>query len=275
MDTFQRVVNFSVDKLSCIPSPHLLSSRYIAASSGPKNVILILDTSGSMEGLRIEFLKQAAKRVVNTLTFADHVAMVTFAREAKVTALEGKYVYTATAANKEILLRAIDEIEAKSSTNFLSAFEEAFKILENSIDEERQVICSGGVSGNTAILFLTDGEATEPQEWSEVERENATMTVVSEGLQRLEDRLGRPPFLFTYSVADKDMSDGIHMFPKQLACATTENGIWSQITDDRQIVESLSSYYRLFTVGLGEGNNADFTAWVEVSRRSAATNGAP
>ena len=231
---------------------------------GPKTVVLILDTSGSMDGLSIDYLKAAAKRVVDTLTFSDRVAMVTFNGETNVTALEGKYVFEATKANKEILFRAIDEMKAESGTNFLAAFEQAFLILDNSIHEEKQVTCSGGISGNTVLLFLTDGEATRPDNLTTTERENATLTMVSEGLKNLELRLGRAPFLFTYSIAVKASSDGIHQFPKRLACSATENGIWSQITDESQIVDSLSSYYRLLTVGLGEGNNKDFTAWVEV-----------
>jgi hypothetical protein len=44
---------------------------YVAGSSGPKNVILLLDTSGSMDGLRLEYMKEAAIRVIDTLTIGD------------------------------------------------------------------------------------------------------------------------------------------------------------------------------------------------------------
>ena len=105
--------------------------RYIAASSGPKNVILVLDTSGSMDKLRLKFMKEAAKRVVETLTFSDRVAIVSFATRAKVFAREGKYVYQANKANKKILTDAIDSFEAIGATNFLDAFEKTFEILNH------------------------------------------------------------------------------------------------------------------------------------------------
>ena len=59
---------------------------YVAGSSGPKNIIMILDTSGSMQGYPIELLKAAAKRVVHTLTVSDRVALVPFADSASLIA---------------------------------------------------------------------------------------------------------------------------------------------------------------------------------------------
>jgi hypothetical protein len=52
---------------------------YLSASNGPKNVIFILDSSGSMgqEG-RMDLLKTAAKQVVDSLTFADYMGIVDF-----------------------------------------------------------------------------------------------------------------------------------------------------------------------------------------------------
>jgi hypothetical protein len=41
---------------------------YIAARSGPKNIVLLLDTSGSIAGQQLKLMKEAAKRVVSTLT---------------------------------------------------------------------------------------------------------------------------------------------------------------------------------------------------------------
>jgi hypothetical protein len=51
---------------------------YVAAGSGPKNVVLVLDFSGSMNGLPAEQTKQAAIRIINTLTLRDTVNVVVF-----------------------------------------------------------------------------------------------------------------------------------------------------------------------------------------------------
>ena len=228
---------------------------FIAASSGPKNIIMILDTSGSMLGLRLDLMKDAAKQIVRTLTVGDRVAIIEFNSRAKIHSDQNKYVYTATADNKKELLSAIDGFEAVGSTNFISAFSAAFKVMQDSYAVERHVPC------NTAILFLTDGEATSPDEYTVAQRENETMSLVTTGLRELENRLGYPVFLFTYSISESQAA--AHRFPRQLACGSTDHGIWSKIVDVDEIVESLTSYYSVFSLGLGSGDNADFTAWVE------------
>jgi von Willebrand factor type A domain len=139
---------------------------YVAASSGPKNVILILDTSGSMdEQNRMDKLKTAAKRIVSSLTVADRIAVVEYSSEArKIGRDSGKYVYTATKENIETLLREIDQLKAEGSTNTNDAFVKAFEILDDSYQQEFSVSC------NTAILFLTDGVTTEPANLTRTQR---------------------------------------------------------------------------------------------------------
>ena len=180
--------------------------------------IVVVDTSGSMDKMRLEFVKEAVNRVLDTLTFSDRVALVTFATKAEIHGRDGQYVYQATEENKNILKEAVRNLEAIGSTNMLEAFEKVFEILDNSIRQELTVTCGGGVSGNTAILFLTDGEVTEPNDWTMKEREDEVERIVTEGLADLEARTGRPPYLFTYSISENTI---VHEFPRRLACSTT------------------------------------------------------
>jgi len=224
---------------------------YIAASSGPKNVILILDTSGSMRGLRLELMKQAAKQVINSLTVGDRVAVVEFGSRATLHADRSRYLYEANVVNKKILIKAIDMFYPSGLTNFLDAFQKAFRVLDNSIQEELHVPC------NTAILFLTDGKMTAPEDTTE----SAVVNFITDSLIEYEEKLNnRPILLFTYSVS---ADDDVHVFPKEIACSATGTGVWSKIVDDREIFESLTSYFLLFAVGLGVDKNENFTAWVE------------
>jgi len=223
---------------------------YIAASSGPKNVILILDTSGSMKEPRLTLMKEAAKQVIQSLTAGDRVAIVQFANQGILHAEQNRYFYEANEKNKETLIKAIDAFEAIGGTNFKDAFAQAFAVLDNSLKVELHVTC------NTAILFLTDGVMTEPPG----ETEENVLTFITDGLKSFEGRLeNRPILLFTYSISE---NDDVHIFPQQIACSV-ENGVWSKIVDDRKILESLTSYFMLFAIGLGTGGNSDFTAWVE------------
>ena len=68
---------------------------------------------------------------------------------------------------------------------------------------------------------------------------------------------GKPILFFTYSIGA--VNDDVHRFPRELACST-ELGVWSKIDDESKLFESLTSYYRLFALGLG---NKGAVAWVE------------
>ena len=62
----------------------LIRPWYLGASNGPKNVIFILDSSGSMgQNGRMDLMKTAAKQVVDSLTFADYFGIVDFDNEAR------------------------------------------------------------------------------------------------------------------------------------------------------------------------------------------------
>lgn len=159
-------------------------------------------------------------------------------------------LHQVTSSIKKELKRRVNDLQAAGATNFYDAFLRAFQVMEDSIPLELVVDC------NTALLFLTDGKMTDPPDMEETQ----VLEFVQEGLAKLEERLSHPVHLFSYSISE---NDDVHTFPKQLACATTDKGIWSKVIDERTIVESLSSYSNLFSMGLGEGRNDDFVAWVE------------
>ena len=119
---------------------------YVAGSSGPKNVVLVLDLSGSMQGSRLSNLKTAASRVVSTLTVSDRVLIVPFASDAYPITDNG-FVFTATDENKAFLLDRIGKLQAGGGTNFFRGFEEAFNILDASIANEYTASCNTAVSG--------------------------------------------------------------------------------------------------------------------------------
>lgn len=226
---------------------------YIAASSGPKNILMILDVSGSMNNnFKLDRLKLAAKRIVSTLTVADRVAVVPFESQPIDVIADGDemymYMYTATNENKAMILNLIDGLHAGGETNFYSAFQQAFDIFDKTLSQEFNVDC------NSAILFLTDGKMT-PGAFTE----NQVIEYVKGRIQTIEERLGHSILTFTYSVSEDSHVD---RFPRDLACAV-DMGVWSKIETEEEIFDSLTSYYHLFAFGLGVDRNEDFTAWVE------------
>lgn len=221
---------------------------YVAAGSGPKNIIMILDKSGSMQtDDRIGLLKQAARRVIETAGVADRIAIVFFDDEPQAVTDEG-LLFRGTDENKKILTQSIDQLTARGGTNFEDAFNTAFDILDLSVDDELAVDC------NTVMLFLTDGVTNKPSE-EIIESVNSRFTVSQQKLRN------KPIYIFTYSITGG--SEDVAELPSQLACAFPSSGIWTNIDFPEDIVDSLANYFKFFALGLGSDINEDFVAWVE------------
>ncbi|KAL9180726.1 hypothetical protein ACHAXT_011179 [Thalassiosira profunda] len=219
---------------------------YVAASSGPKDVVLTIDTSGSMlDYNRLELAKDAAKTVVDTLTVADRVAIVAFSDTASMVGGHTSLI-RATKENKSALMQAIDGLSAKGATNFHDGFKVTFDALETTIRNEATTGC------NIAVLFLTDGESTTGP------GNDDTIKLVNERTEQLSATWDRDTTVFTFSLGQQ----ADHDVTKQIACST--GGLWTPVDDfDEDLVTAMSSYYMLYAMGLGEGGNEDFTAWVE------------
>ena len=106
-----------------------------------RDVVLVLDTSGSMEGEKIEQARDAASYVLTRLGEDDRFAVVSFARRANVF---GEGLENASEANDA--LGFVQNLHAAGGTNIAEALETAFELLP----------------GNrpSTVIFLTDGLPT-------------------------------------------------------------------------------------------------------------------
>lgn len=215
---------------------------YVAASTGPKDVVLVLDTSGSMGDYnRINILKDATKHVINTLSVSDYVSVITFSDTAE--SLTSSLMQRATADNKNSLVAQIDQLRAGGSTNFYAGLKAAFDTMSQSVE------LTAGCQ--RAILFLTDGVNNGSL------GEDELMTYIKEQIQYYANSGKRLPAFFTYSFG----SAADETLPKRIACET--NGIWSRINDGGSLAEAMAAYYKYFAFGLSDLQNNDFVAWVE------------
>ena len=126
-------------------------------ATGPKNIILILDISGSMAFMnRMVLLKQAAKKVIDSATHADYLGIITFNGAAY------SYAGLTTLAKglpdfKARLKYYIDELTYGGGTNFIAGYEKAFELVDNSKAKNYAAAC------HTTYVFVTDGDAPSPE----------------------------------------------------------------------------------------------------------------
>jgi Ca-activated chloride channel family protein len=117
-----------------------------AANRKRANIVLVVDTSGSMEGDKIEQAKAGLDLFVSRLLPEDRVAMITFSNTPQTVVPMDDL-----SKNRIALQGAIQNIQVQGKTAMYDALLAAHKILE--ADE------SGGSRIN-AIILLSDGQDT-------------------------------------------------------------------------------------------------------------------
>ena len=110
-----------------------------------KDVVLVADTSGSMQGDKIVQAKKALKYIVNALNPEDRFSVVQFNTD--VDSFKDKLVQ-ATPENKKAAESFIDDLEARGGTNISDALHTGTSILAD--NSERPAY----------LVMMTDGEPT-------------------------------------------------------------------------------------------------------------------
>ena len=234
---------------------------YLSAASGSKNLVIVIDVSGSMNAYdgsnfdsRMDLVRDAvtglnSRGLLDTITQNDRVSVVTFSNEAQ--GLNSGLV-AGTAENIGDLKAKVNNIKASGRTYTLSGLTVAFDQLIEATESE--VV---GDSCNNIVLFLTDGVDTvcekcsgtgppaPPQEYGEVSTpegrcrcQEAILEAVDGKQKQLEGVGGRRAEIFSLSMG----SDADDSLPRQLACRN--NGAWDRISAGDAVLDKLEAYLK-------------------------------
>jgi Ca-activated chloride channel family protein len=114
------------------------------ARATPRDVTLVLDVSGSMQGRKIEQARAAGRQLLATLRPEDRFRLIDFSTDVHTFRDD---MVSATDANVRDASKYLDELEANGGTNIEGALREALR--------------SPAEAGRLPIvLFITDGEPT-------------------------------------------------------------------------------------------------------------------
>ncbi|CAL8318427.1 unnamed protein product [Lota lota] len=128
---------------------------YIQGAASPKDMLILVDASGSVSGLTLKLIRTSVSEMLETLSDDDYVNVVSFHETAKVAACF-KNLVQANVRNKKILKEAVQTITAKGITNYRGGFEKAF--------EQLALMNVSRANCNKIIMLFTDGgeeKATE------------------------------------------------------------------------------------------------------------------
>jgi Ca-activated chloride channel family protein len=110
----------------------------------PRDIVLVIDVSGSMSGRKIEQARAAGRQLLQTLTPSDRFRLIDFSSDVR-TFRDGWS--SATPANVQDAAAYLDALRANGGTNIQGALDEAF--------------ASDSPEGRLPlVLFLTDGAPT-------------------------------------------------------------------------------------------------------------------
>uniref|UniRef100_A0A674CB60 Calcium voltage-gated channel auxiliary subunit alpha2delta 1 n=1 Tax=Salmo trutta TaxID=8032 RepID=A0A674CB60_SALTR len=121
---------------------------YIQGAASPKDMLILVDASGSVSGLTLKLIKTSVSEMLETLSDDDYVNVVYFNTRVNNTACFDHLVQ-ANVRNKKILKDAIQNISAKGITNYTKGFEFAF--------EQLYATNITRANCNKIIMLFTDG----------------------------------------------------------------------------------------------------------------------
>ena len=221
---------------------------YTIAANGPKDVVLVVDTSGSMgENNRLGLTKDALKALIDSLAPTDRLGLVEFDASAQIfTPGTSSGFLEMTSAGKQQASAAIDGLRASGSTNFRAGLQTALEYFKRARDGGTSTYCE------SVIVFITDGRDTA------IEDEQITKREMIEEVRGYYDALGTDypqPNLFTLSMGD----DADNAMPAMFACAF--DGVWASVSDGQDPLSQLASFFAFFALSL---TNEDRVVWADL-----------
>ncbi|XP_042195542.1 voltage-dependent calcium channel subunit alpha-2/delta-2a [Callorhinchus milii] len=127
---------------------------YIQGASSPKDMMIIVDISGSVSGLTLKLMKTSVTEMLDTLSDDDYVNVASFNNEVSPVSCF-KNLVQANVRNKKVLKDAVFEMIAKGTTDYTSGFEYAFQQLNATVPR---------ANCNKMIMMFTDGGEDRAQE---------------------------------------------------------------------------------------------------------------
>uniref|UniRef100_A0A669CQH4 Calcium voltage-gated channel auxiliary subunit alpha2delta 4 n=1 Tax=Oreochromis niloticus TaxID=8128 RepID=A0A669CQH4_ORENI len=132
---------------------------YIQAATSPKDVVIVVDVSGSMKGLRLTIAKHTINTILDTLGENDFVNIIAYSDYVRYVepCFQGTLVQ-ADLDNREHFKLLVEELHVKGEGKVKKAMKESFRILNEATALGQGSLC------NQAIMLITDGAMEDFQD---------------------------------------------------------------------------------------------------------------
>ncbi|XP_071440117.1 voltage-dependent calcium channel subunit alpha-2/delta-2-like isoform X2 [Hetaerina americana] len=220
-------------------------SWYIQGSVSPKDIVILIDVSGSVHGQTFDIMKIAVKTLLNTLGEDDYVNVAWFNNEVDWVIPCLNTLVQATSYHKGLLYDAVDQLQEGNLTSYATALEFAFEAFRKF--EGRKQPWEGS-DCHKVIMFFSDGGTEWPEEILNHYRNDS----ITENVR-----------IFTYAC-------GPHPIPtvilKTIACET--KGYFNTITALGAIRTRIQDYVRILSRPLVISGNKELFQWTNFYKDS-------
>ncbi|XP_039724729.1 voltage-dependent calcium channel subunit alpha-2/delta-4 [Pteropus medius] len=227
---------------------------YIQAATSPKDIVILVDTSGSMKGLRMTIARHTISTILDTLGENDFVNIIAY----------NDYIHYIEPCFKGILVQAdrdnrehfkqlVDELMVKGVGVVDQALREAFQIL-NQFQEARQ-----GSLCNQAIMLITDGavEDYEPvfEKYNWPDRKVRVFTYLIGREVTFADRMrwiacnnkGYYTQISTLADAQENVMEYLHVLSRPMVINHDHDITWTEAYMDSKLFTSQAQSFMLLT----------------------------
>ncbi|XP_044586279.1 voltage-dependent calcium channel subunit alpha-2/delta-3 isoform X2 [Cotesia glomerata] len=218
---------------------------YIEAATSPKDILILVDVSGSMTGIRREIARHVVNNILDTLGNNDFVNIILFSNEThEVVPCFNDTLVQANLANVRELKEAIETIKTDRIANFSLVLTQSFRLLE------RFRLNKEGAACNQAIMLITDGV---PYNYKEIFQEwNWNNTDEP-------DKIDMPVRVFTYLIG-REVTDVREV--KWMACAN--RGYYVHLSTYAEVREQVLNYVPVMARPLVLRKDDHPTIWTPV-----------
>ncbi|XP_014394912.1 PREDICTED: voltage-dependent calcium channel subunit alpha-2/delta-4 isoform X2 [Myotis brandtii] len=227
---------------------------YIQAATSPKDVVIVVDTSGSMKGLRMAIAKHTISTILDTLGENDFVNIIAY----------NDYIHYIEPCFKGILVQAdrdnrehfkqlVSELVVKGVGVVDQALREAFQILKRFQEARQGSLC------NQAIMLLTDGavEDYEPvfEKYNQLDRKVRVFTYLIGREVTFADRMkwiacnnkGYYTQISTLADAQENVMEYLHVLSRPMVINHDHDIIWTEAYMDSKLFASQAQSLVLLT----------------------------
>nr|CAB3227404.1 voltage-dependent calcium channel subunit alpha-2/delta-1 [Phallusia mammillata] len=133
---------------------------FVQSVSSPKDILIMIDTSGSVVGLTLNLIRHSVRHLMDTLTENDYFNVFVFNEKAEFVNPTCPGLIQAVPMFKEMAHSWLEEITVGNASSFEVGFDFAFRHLNVTTSNTSRDLRA---SCNPIILLLTDGGAPYPE----------------------------------------------------------------------------------------------------------------